>query len=168
MPRKLSALPPKPTHSINQNKRYIISDKTPLIKNNDIKQRKAKHIKFLNDIINRTPNRFRIELASNSSEAKRVEITSFDKYDSFYNMISKMTDDEIISRYFDELYNRRSELLPSTSDLSYYITPEDIPNPMADYTKYNHFFNELRSSLKKTFAVLDNVEAKAPTRNEER
>lgn len=85
----------------------------------------------------------------------RVVITPYDLYEA-YRMISAMPKGsktyKVYSKYLHTLYDRRKELFPTDeSILPRYVAEDDIPNPNADYSKYNRFFGELRNSLKQTY-----------------
>lgn len=98
----------------------------------------------------------------NNFGKKRIVVTKKNLYESFNSLArypEGSTEYNTFSRYLEELFDRRSALIP-TADPPKYIRPDDIPNPSIDYTKYNQFFNELKSSLKNTLTLLSEREIK--------
>ena len=94
-------------------------------------------------------------------ENKRTITTTYDLYEAF-RTISRVPKEDIkynsVARYINRLYEERENIIPAgTNLLPEYIEYKDIPNANDDYTKYNQFFKELKSSLKNTLKVFDKI-----------
>lgn len=119
------------------------------------------YFEFLSHIKHISPSYAIAKSTGDDFGSERVTITQYDLYEAF-RLISKVPKDSpgfaVFSEYFDELYDRREELLPvDNSLLPKYISENDLPNQGKDYNKYNNFFNELRSSLSSTFKKLKTI-----------
>lgn len=120
------------------------------------------HREFLSHIMHISPSCAIAKTTGNDFESERTIITPYDLYEAF-RLISRVPKEGVgykyYSKYLQELYEKRNDLFPAGEGLlPKYIAVDDIPNPNADYTKYNRFFNELRSSLKKTMSIMDALE----------
>ena len=116
---------------------------------------------FLSHIMNISPSCAIAKTTGNDFEKSRTVITPYDLYEAF-RLISRVPQNSpsfrFYTNYLEELYERRNNLFPTgDSLLPKYIRLEDIPNPASDYNKYNRFFNALRSSLKKTMSIMDEI-----------
>ncbi|MCI9366469.1 MAG: hypothetical protein HFJ54_08250 [Clostridia bacterium] len=126
---------------------------------------------FLAHIMNISPSCAIAKTTGNDFETSRIMITPYDLYEAF-RLISRVPMDSpgfrAYSEYLEDLYQRRDNLFPTgDSLLPKYIRYEEIPNPSTDYTTYNQFLNELRSSLRNTLSVAKKEEPSDPERKEQ-
>ena len=107
---------------------------------------------FLHHIMNISPSFAIAKKTGDDFENERVNVTPYDLYEAF-RLVSSVPKDNstyfrIYSKYLNDLYERRDELLPSGTELlPKYIRYEDIPNPNSDYKAFSSFFATLRESL---------------------
>lgn len=112
-------------------------------------------------------------VTGNDFQKESTITKTYDLYEAFRSISRVPKNNTVASRtllkYLDELYENRDKLIPTGEKaLPKYIKFSDIPNPTANYTKYNQFFNELRSSLKKTieetFELIDSSQKEPQNR----
>lgn len=152
---------PENTKSLGKNRKLKSIPGTLEGRFQDPQGKLAYYREFLSHIMHISPSFAVAKTTGNDFETGRVMITPYDLYEAF-RLISRIPKDSPVfrtySEYLSELYEEREKIFPTGENLlPKYIRFDDIPNPAADYTTYNQFFNELRSSLKNTLKVLTDI-----------
>ena len=123
---------------------------------NSLRDTNINNKRFLNYLMNICPTKIHARSTKDNFGKTRIVLTKKNLYESFTSFARfpiGSTEYKTFSRYLDELFERRSEFIPSV-DQPKYVRPSDIPNPTVDNTRYYQFFTELRSSVINT---LDNI-----------
>lgn len=146
-----------------------LSGKSPKLKNipgtgnsqkyTDIEGKAKEYREYLSYLMHASPTFSITKTSGNEFAEGRTTTTTYDLYESF-RLISRVPKKSsayrVFLKYFENLYKERSNLIPTGDNLlPKYLEFKDIPNPNVDYTKYNQFFNELKSSLKNTLEILE-------------